>query len=253
MSAGSGQFRPLNVGDVTRNRTRKIERRSVATFSVSPGRPSPPTFDSMQPGASGSTEDASFARYVSYMPLIRRVLSRRLGSDTDVPDLLQEVLFLAWRRADQLQNPQGLTSWLGTTAWLVAHGRVRQLRRQRQTLQILTDGPLPTADPGDFEARESLRLVQGLLARMREHERKVFELRFVEGLSLLEIGQACDVSLGTVKRRLTRAQTAFAKAALREPALARRLERGRARNYMPPPSPPAPPAPGLGIGSQTGA
>jgi RNA polymerase sigma-70 factor, ECF subfamily len=203
----------------------------------------------MQPGVTG---DASF---VCYVPLIRRVLARRLGSDADVPDLLQDVLFLAWRRSPELRNPQGIASWLGTTAWLLAHGRMRQRRRQRQTTELLGLGPTTAAHPDDFEARESLRLVQRLLDRMREHERRVFELRIIDGLSLLEIGEACDVSLGTVKRRLTRAQQAFAKAALREPTLARRLERGRTP-YMPPPSPPAPPAPPAfesGIGSQTGA
>ncbi len=163
-----------------------------------------------------------------YVPLIRRVLARRLGSDADVPDLLQDVLFLAWRRAPALRNPEGLASWLGTTAWLLAHGRIRQLRRQRQTLQLLGERPSLAADSGDFEARETLRSVQRILARMRPHERSVFELRFIEGLSLLQIGEACAVSLGTVKRRLTRAQQAFGKAAQREPALRRRLERGRA-------------------------
>ncbi len=179
----------------------------------------------MQSGIGVPADGAAFVRYV---PLIRRVLARRLGSDADVPDLLQDVLFLAWRRAPALRNPEGLASWLGTTAWLLAHGRIRQLRRQRQTLQLLGERPSLAADSGDFEARETLRSVQRILARMRPHERSVFELRFIEGLSLLQIGEACAVSLGTVKRRLTRAQQAFGKAAQREPALRRRLERGRA-------------------------
>ncbi len=187
----------------------------------------------MQSGVGVPADDAAFVRYV---PLIRRVLARRLGSDADVSDLLQDVLFLAWRRADELRNPHGLASWLGTTAWLLAHGRMRQRRRQRQTSELLSLGPT-AAHPDDFDARESLRSVQRLLARMRKHERRVFELRFIDGLSLLEIGAACDISLGTVKRRLTRAQQAFVKAAQREPALARRLQRGRAKAYMPPPAP----------------
>ena len=196
----------------------------------------------MQSGADAAG-DASFVRYV---PLIRRVLARRLGSDPDVPDLQQDVLFLAWRRVHELRNPAGVASWLRTTAWLLAHGRMRQRRRQRQIAEVLGASPTAAASSDDFEARQSLRAVQQVLARMREQERRVFELRVIDGLTLLEIGEACDVSLGTVKRRLQRAQQAFMKGALRDPILARRLARTRLTAY-------GALAPQLGMGSQTGA
>lgn len=197
----------------------------------------------MQSGVAVAASEASFVRYV---PMIRRVLASRLGSDPDVPDLQQDVLFLAWRRVHELRNPQGVASWLGTTAWLLAHGRMRQRRRQRQIAEVLSVSPTAAASSDDFEARQSLRAVQQVLSRMREQERRVFELRVIDGLTLLQIGEACDISLGTVKRRLQRAQQAFVKGALREPILARRLARTRSNAYG------APPPPQSGICSQTG-
>jgi len=41
------------------------------------------------------------------------------------------------------------------------------------------------------------------------HERAAFRARIIDGLSLQEAADACNVSLATIKRRLDRARASF--------------------------------------------
>jgi RNA polymerase sigma-70 factor (ECF subfamily) len=78
--------------------------------------------------------------------------------------------------------------------------------------------------PEDFDGREALRAVYRILERVRPDERIAFTLRHLQGMSLQEIAEACEVSVPTIKRRLSRAQRSFARRAGAEPSLAARLE-----------------------------
>ena len=53
-----------------------------------------------------------------------------------------------------------------------------------------------------------------------------FALRFVDGMELVEVAEACEVSLATIKRRLARAQAKFTNIARTYPVLHEWLERG---------------------------
>ena len=68
------------------------------------------------------------------------------------------------------------------------------------------------------EVREALEETYRVLDLMPADERIAFALRFVEGMELTEVADACGVSLATIKRRLSRAETRFvAMAGRREP------------------------------------
>lgn len=171
--------------------------------------------------ALGSSDTALLVRYT---PIVRRALSRALRTDQDVPDLVHDVMLLALTRVDRMRNRGALKSWLYTTARLVALTRIRQLQRGRQIAELARVSYDGKAGPGDFDAREALRSAQEILLQIRAPDRVVFELRYFQGRSLREISEDCQVSMGTVKRRLQRAQRAFLERAEREPTLRRRAQ-----------------------------
>jgi RNA polymerase sigma-70 factor (ECF subfamily) len=168
-----------------------------------------------------TTADA--ALLLRYTPIVRRALSRTLRAEQDVPDLVHDVMLLALTRVDRLQSREALKSWLYTTARFVALTRIRQLQRRRQIAELARLSSDGSSKPGDFDAREALRCASHILTQLRATDREVFELRYFGGRRLREISQICDVSLGTVKRRLQRAQQAFLERAEREPTLRRRI------------------------------
>ena len=61
---------------------------------------------------------------------------------------------------------------------------------------------------------------------MRTDQRIPFALRYVQGLELTAVADACGVSLATVKRRLARAEGRFVIMARRHPALKEWVEEG---------------------------
>jgi RNA polymerase sigma-70 factor (ECF subfamily) len=71
-----------------------------------------------------------------------------------------------------------------------------------------------------LEVEEALRATYRVLDRLPVEERVVFALRFIEGMEVAEVANACGVSLSTVKRRLGKASARFASWAKAEPALA---------------------------------
>jgi RNA polymerase sigma-70 factor (ECF subfamily) len=78
---------------------------------------------------------------------------------------------------------------------------------------------LRRAAVADDPDREALRATYRVLDRLTAEDRTVFALRFLEGLELTQLADACDCSLATVKRRLQRARRRFEAGARREPAL----------------------------------
>jgi len=62
-----------------------------------------------------------------------------------------------------------------------------------------SDNPLPQ---DDIERRETIRHVRAAVLELPAEHRSVIALRFVEGLSYQEIGEALGCPLGTVKSRI---------------------------------------------------
>lgn len=157
-----------------------------------------------------------------YSGLVRRMLLRSLGADPDLNELVHDVILLAIRRVHTLESPAAVPSWLVTTAQLTARRRVRG-RIQERRLGALLSLKNSVASGDDFDARESLRAVYRIVETLRPRNRSVFVLRYLEGMSLREIAATCDVSIPTIKRRLTTARDHFVERARQEPALRHRV------------------------------
>jgi len=157
---------------------------------------------------------------------VRRVLLHVLGPDAELADLVQEVFVVAMGSLDRLADPAALRGWLGSIAVFTARARMRKRTRAR-LCQVTPEGELSEVEqePLAPEVDEALRATGRVLDRMPHDERLVFVRRFVEGMELAEIAKAYDVSLSTVKRRVSRAAARFSSLASREPSLEEWLQR----------------------------
>ena len=72
----------------------------------------------------------------------------------------------------------------------------------------------------DTDAREALSRFYAVLDRINAQDRTLFVLRFMEGLGLLEVAAAAELSLATTKRRLTRVWAKVRLLVERDPILA---------------------------------
>lgn len=145
---------------------------------------------------------------------LERVLLRILGPDTELDDLLHEVLVAAMTSLHTLRDPDKLRGWLVSIAVNKARKRIRTRTRWR-FIRLLQPAELPEREAPAVspEVSEALRCTYEVLSQMGPDDRIFFALRFVDGMELKAIAEHTGVSLATVKRRLSRARRAFMRGA----------------------------------------
>jgi RNA polymerase sigma-70 factor, ECF subfamily len=165
------------------------------------------------------------ALYDRYRQLVRRILIRLLGANEEVHDLVHDVFLSAIRTIDRVRTPEMLRSWMTSVAVFTARQELRRRRRKRFLLFLPTqDLPEIEASQSPADIREAVRATYQILSTLPADLQIAFVLRFIDGMELTEVAEACRVSLATIKRRLGSAKNHFEKAAQREPALFRWLE-----------------------------
>ena len=141
---------------------------------------------------------------------VTRVLARLLGADGELADLVNDVFMMALRDIDRLREPAALKAWLTALTVHLARGHIRHKARRRW-LRFVAPSDLPDvpAATADGDVRDATRRMYRALDTLPEDERIAFALRFIDGMELTDVAEACDVSLATIKRKLDRAEAAF--------------------------------------------
>lgn len=171
--------------------------------------------------------------YDQHAAHVTRTLRSALGADEEIPDLLQEVFIRAIDGIGKLREVDRVGSWLTTIAIFVARARIR-LRSRRSWLRTFSPeqvDPQHREQPSS-EARAALREVYAVLGQLPVDERMAFALRYIEGMTLPDAAEACETSLATIKRRLSRAEKQFLEAASKRPVLEHWLQEGTRWNVQ---------------------
>ncbi len=141
---------------------------------------------------------------------IRGAAYRFLGSEEEARDVAQEAFLKAYRALGGFKREARFSSWLYQIATNLCRDRLRR-RRTRGTvsLEALEEtGPvIMDPRPGADERLQQLdlgRVVRRAVEALPEEQRVVVILKEYQELTFLEIAQALDVPLSTVKTRLYR-------------------------------------------------
>ncbi len=172
---------------------------------------------------------ACAALFDRHAPYVQRVIARIIGySEPERTDLLHDVFVRALEGMGDLKNPRMLKSWLVGIAVFVAKEWLR--RRKRVGAPVAPEHAADRAGPSTPpEAVEAVRSLYRLLDRLSEDDRAVFVLRFLEGMNLTEIAEACNLSISTARRRVIRAESRFQNLLPAYPALVERFKVGEGR------------------------
>ncbi|MFO0547821.1 MAG: sigma-70 family RNA polymerase sigma factor [Polyangiaceae bacterium] len=156
-------------------------------------------------------------------PSVLRLLTLVLGPDRDLKDAHQDVFVRAFSSIGELRDPAALRGWMNAIAINTARATIERRMRLRRWLSFFASDELPEPEPYDpraaHDAREVLRATYRVLDKLPFEERSVFALRHVDGMEHLKIAEACEVSVATVKRRLSQAEKRFTALARRTPEL----------------------------------
>ncbi len=163
---------------------------------------------------------AAMAIWRRYGVQVRCKLLRWVGAH-DLDDHVQEVFSRLFEQLPRLRQPSALRSFLIGITLRVACTELRRRRRWRLRLTAtgeLPDFPQQGADDGS--GRQALSRFEAILEKLAPRTRRVFVLRYVDKLELVDVAAAMNISLATAKRHLARASGRVFAMAEREPTLA---------------------------------
>lgn len=179
-----------------------------------------PTDVALLEGLQNGERAAQAAFFDNYESLVRRVLVRILRNSTDVADALQDTFVRTFRSAPQVKDPLALRGWVLRVAESVALDQLRRRQRSNSRGAASTETVEVPVDDASVELRVAVRDAYRVLDRLPHEERVVFAMRYIDGVELAKLADVTGVSLATIKRRLSRAETRFRTLARRQPGLA---------------------------------
>jgi RNA polymerase sigma-70 factor, ECF subfamily len=143
--------------------------------------------------------------------MVYSVALRMLWDRHEAEDLSQEVFMQLHRKLAHIESESHLEFWLRKVATRQAIDRLR--RDSRHLLRPLPEEPRLSGQPaaevspaGDPLLQRRLR---GLIAQLSADARAVVVLRYQEDMDPVEIGEALDMPVNTVKSHLKRSLATF--------------------------------------------
>jgi RNA polymerase sigma-70 factor, ECF subfamily len=155
------------------------------------------------------------AFYDQHVATVWRALVRLGVARTDLPDTVQEVFLVAFRKLPEFEGRSKLSTWLVGICYRVASDRRRLAHVRREigdsgaVLAARDIGPRPDET---VERSEGARMLDEILSSLRPEQREVFVMFELEEMSGKEIAALVGAPLKTVFSRLRLAREAFAAA-----------------------------------------
>jgi RNA polymerase sigma-70 factor (ECF subfamily) len=147
----------------------------------------------------GGDARAFDALYFRYRDWVVRLATRFTGNPDDALDVLQETFAYVFRKFPGFRLTASMTTFLYPVVKNLSIAARRKRTRMASTDAV--ESPEPTANESDDPKQQRSEL-ELMLASLPETHREVLLMRFVDGMSLQEIGQAMDIPEGTVKSRI---------------------------------------------------
>jgi len=126
------------------------------------------------------------------------------GSVSLADDLVQETLLRAWSKSDKFQPGTSLRAWLFTILRNIYYSNYRKRAREVQDSEGAYARRLTIS--GDQESHLDLEDFRKALTKLPAEQREVLTLVGASGLSYEEAAAICQVEIGTIKSRLSRAR-----------------------------------------------
>ena len=149
-----------------------------------------------------------------YQLRVYNLAARILGDRTAAEDVAQDTFVSAYKALARFRGGS-LRAWLLRIASNLCYDRLRSAkRRPEQSLDEAMESPgfhVPSRNPSPEQQAISRELhdhVQRAILGLPFDQRNTIMLVDVQGLSYEEAAEAMDVSMGTVKSRLSRARAA---------------------------------------------
>ena len=167
-----------------------------------------------------SGDETAFASLVrKYQKQVHTLAWRKTGDYHIAEDITQETFLQVYQKLETLEDPTRFPRWLYVIADRLCIAWLRKNQRQTEPLEETAISEIETEAYSRFVATEHAEtfaearrdVVEKLLAKLKESNRTVITLHYLEGMTYAEIVDFLGVSENTIKSRLRRARQQLKK------------------------------------------
>ena len=154
-----------------------------------------------------------------YQKRVHTLAWRKIGDFHIAEDITQETFLQVYQKLETLEDPARFPSWLYVITGRLCIAWLRKNQRHTEPLEDTDISEVETEAYSRYVATERAKtfdearrdLVEKLLARLKEGNRTVITLHYLEGMTYAEISNFLGVSENTIKSRLRRARQQLKK------------------------------------------
>ncbi|HBJ36281.1 MAG TPA: sigma-70 family RNA polymerase sigma factor [Planctomycetaceae bacterium] len=172
------------------------------------------TVVSLVRAAQAGDRDAFGQLFERYRPGIVSLAMKRVRNADEAEELAQDVFVQAMQKLDQLRVPEAFGGWLRRIVHRMA---INRLTRRPAAMSCdpfvleatcLSSGDSPEQDASEREQAEDVRAA---VQRLGKLDRQTLQAFYLRGQTLLQMSDAFDAPVGTIKRRLHVARKRLAR------------------------------------------
>lgn len=157
-------------------------------------------------------DTAAFGGLVrKYQDRLFTTMTHAIGSHVEAEDVVQEAFAQAFVKLSSFRRQSQFYTWLYRIAfniWLSRRRRKRPTTSLEQSREQAGTEPMDTSDSAETRAirDEDTKVLYESMQALADEHRQILILREFDERSYEEIGQICDLPVGTVRSRLHRAR-----------------------------------------------
>ena len=167
-------------------------------------------------------DDRAFEEIVNrHSRLVYNIALRSTSTPEDAADIAQETFIKAWQSLSRFRGECALTTWLCRIALNCCCDHARSAKRHAAVSLTVRDDDedsrildIPDTDvtvmPEEEVTRQAeIAAVRQAIDALPQDQRIIVTMRDIGGMSYMEIADALQLEMGTVKSRLNRARAAI--------------------------------------------
>ncbi|MFK8000994.1 MAG: RNA polymerase sigma factor [Polyangiales bacterium] len=151
---------------------------------------------------------------------IHRTLYRIMGSNAQVPDLIQDSFVEVFRSLPSFEGRSTLDTWADTVAARVAYRYLSMKVKRPGHLRLVDDVQEDrSTDESRYAARRAVESLYAILDGLEAKYRIAYTLYVIDGRSMSDVATVTAVSIVAAKNRVWRARKMVGERARHNPAL----------------------------------
>ncbi len=153
----------------------------------------------------GAYRDAVALAAREHGAAIGRLCMAMLGSQAEAEEATQEALIAAFDSMASYRGEGSVKAWLLGIARRICARRVETRVRRENKLRLVYDAGAEAQLPDEaLDRRRRAERLRAAMEQLRPSEREALLMRYGQGLSFREVGQACGIDEAAARKRASR-------------------------------------------------